>query len=265
MRLHDGIAFRELGPAEGRVVLMLHGYPESSWMWRELMPRVAGAGWRALAPDLPGFGDSPPDLPLTWERCIEAVERFRSAAGIERCVLCAHDWGTLYGLPWACEHPDAVEGLVISSGGFFPDGKWHGMAQAMRTPGTGEELVRNLTREDWGELIRGLAPKISEQDLDEYWKAFEGEERRQGHLDFYRSCDFPKFARYDGRLAALGVPALLVWGANDQFAPLAGAHRFARELPDSELVVIDRAGHFVWEDEPERSGEAVTAFLAARL
>ena len=261
MREAGGLAYREAGPEGGRVVLLLHGYPESSYMWRELMPVIAEAGWRALAPDLPGFGDSDPDLPLTWESCVRAVERFRSAAGVERCVLCAHDWGTLYGLPWACEHPDAVEGLVISSGGFFSDGRWHGMAEVMRTPGEGEELLQNMTRTAFGELMHQVAPALEEATFDEYWRNFESEERRQGHLDFYRSCDFPKFAPYEGKLAALGVPSLIVWGAHDPFAPLSGGQRFARELPDSELVVFDDAGHFVWEEEPGRCAEAMEGFL----
>jgi haloalkane dehalogenase len=84
-------------------------------------------------------------------------------------------------------------------------------------------------------------------------------------LDLYRSGDFAKLEPFDGSLAALGVPVLLVWGAGDPFAPLAAAHRFERELPDTELVVVEDAGHFVWEDAPVRCAEAVTAFLAARL
>ena len=98
--------------------------------------------------------------------------------------------------------------------------------------------------------------------MDEYWKAYADDARRQSQLDFYRSMDFEKLAPYEGRLAALGVPVLLLWGGQDPFAPLAAAHRFERELPDTELVVLDDAGHFVWEDEPERSAAALAAFLA---
>ena len=87
---------------------MLHGFPESSYMWEGVMPAVADAGWRAVAPDFAGFGDSEPDPPGTWERHIEAVERFRRELGIERCVPVVHDWGGLIGMRWACEHPDAV-------------------------------------------------------------------------------------------------------------------------------------------------------------
>jgi haloalkane dehalogenase len=254
------LAHREEGPENGPVALLLHGYPESSYMWRHAMPTIARAGRRAVAPDLAGFGDSEPDPPGTWERHVESVERFRREQGVERCVLVVHDWGGLIGLRWACEHPDAVQGLVISSTGFFPDGKWHGMAAALRTPGTGEQLVEGLDRDGFAGVLRSASDGFGDDAIDEYWKAFADERRRRGQLELYRSGDFEKLAGY--RLADLAVPVLLLWGEHDEFAPVAGAHRFERELDDTELVVVDGAGHFVWEDAPERCAEALTSFLA---
>jgi len=254
------VRHREEGPADAPVVLLLHGFPESSYMWRHVMPAIAGAGLRAIAPDLAGFGDSEPDPPGTWERHVEAVERFRRELGIERCVLVVHDWGGLIGLRWACEHPDAVEGLVISSTGFFSDGQWHGMADALRTPGVGEQVVDGIDRDGFAGLLGSLSSGIGDDAVDEYFKALADEPRRRGLLELYRSGDFSKVAEHD--LAALDVPVLLVWGESDEFAPVAGAHRFDSELRDTELVVIDDAGHFVWEDAPERCAEAVVRFLA---
>jgi haloalkane dehalogenase len=255
------LAHREEGPADGPVALLLHGYPESSYQWRHLMPVLAEAGWRAVAPDLAGFGDSPPDPPGTWERHVESIGQFHEELGLGQVVLVVHDWGGLIGLAWACDHPDAVRGLVISDTGFFADGKWHGLAQTMRTEGQGEELLRNLDRDGFAAMMSQASPGIDEAAIDEYWRGYEGEERRQGHLDFYRSMDFEKLGRYDGQLAALGVPALMFWGEDDRFAPVSGARRFERELPDTELVVVEGAGHFVFEDAPERAAEAVAAFL----
>jgi haloalkane dehalogenase len=255
-----GLSYRESGPADGPVALMLHGYPESSLMWSGVMPAVAEAGWRAVAPDLAGFGDSPPDPPGTWERRVDSVERFRGELGIERCVPVVHDWGGLIGLWWACEHPEAVEALVISSTGFFPDGKWHGMAHGLREQGTGEQLLEALSREAFGQLLREQCPSMTDEALDEYWKAYGDEERRRGQLELYRSGDFSKLERFD--LASLGVPVLLLWGEDDAFAPVAGAHRFERELPDTELVVVEGTRQFVWEDAPEECASALTGFLA---
>jgi haloalkane dehalogenase len=136
--------------------VLLHGYPKSSYMWGPLgAPRGRLARDRARPRRLRGFRARSPG---TWERHVEAIERFRRELGIERCVLVVHDWGGLIGLRWACEHPDAVSALVISSTGFFPDGRWHGMAEALRTPGTGEEVVAAIDRTAFGRLLRAGQP-----------------------------------------------------------------------------------------------------------
>ena len=254
-----GLAYRESGPKDGPIALLVHGYPESSYMWRDVLPALAESGRYAIAPDLAGFGDSEPDPPGSWERHVESIERLRRELGIERCLLVVHDWGGLIGLRWACEHPEAIEALVLSSTGFFPDGRWSGMAEALRASGTGEQVVAALDRDGFGGLLLALSPSMSEEAIDEYWKAYADRPRRRGQLELYRSGDFEQLARYD--LASLDVPVLLVWGETDEFAPVAGAYRFERELSDTELVVIDGAGHFVWEDAPEACAAALTGFL----
>lgn len=256
----SGLAYREAG--EGDPVLLVHGYPESSWMWRHLQPALAAAGHRTIAPDLAGYGDSPAAPPGTWEHHVEILDRFRRGLAIERAALVVHDWGGLIGLRWACENPDAVRALVISSTGFFPDGRWHGLAEALRREVDGERIIEGMTRASFGELLQATSPAFDDRAVDEYWKAFAGEERRRAHLELYRSGDFSKLSAYQGRFAALGVPVLLVWGQNDGFAPVAAGHRFVAQLPDVRLVVVDAAGHFVWEDAPERTSEEVVAFLS---
>jgi haloalkane dehalogenase len=255
------MAYREAGEPGAPAVLLVHGYPESSYMWRSAVDAVAGAGWRAVAPDLPGYGDSEPDPPGTWERHVEALERFRSALGLDGVVLVTHDWGVMVGLRWACDHPGAARALCISDGGFFADRRWHDVANVMRTEGEGERLIEGFTREGFEAMMGQLSPGIRGEAVDEYWKGFESDERRQGHLDLYRSGDFDKLEPYEGCVAALGVPALVMWGARDRFAGVKMAHRFHDELPGSELIVFDEAGHFVWEDEPEATAQALVDFL----
>jgi haloalkane dehalogenase len=229
-------------------------------MWLSLMGSLAAAGWRAVAPDLYGMGASEPDPPATWERAVEAIGRFHEDLALGRVALCVHDWGGLAGLAWACEHPDAVSALVIANSGFFPDGRWHGLAKAVREPGTGEEVAAALSRETIAMTLRGLSPGIDDDAIDEYWAGLE--RRPELMLEFYRSCDFEKLAPYDGGLAALGVPTLLVWGGKDEMAPVGGAYRFRKEIPGAELVVLEDAGHFVFEDEPQETARVVTQFLA---
>jgi haloalkane dehalogenase len=257
------IAFRDTGPADSdRVpVLLIHGFPQTSYMWRHLMPAIAETGRRAVAPDLLGYGDTPPDPPGTWEHQIEALEGFRREVGLDQSVLVLHDWGGLIGLRWACEHPDAVAGLVVSNTGFFPAGKWHGMAQALRTEGQGEELMENLTRDALGMLLRDGSRGIDDAAIDEYWKTFATPEGRRGPLELYRSGNFEKLEPYQGRLAELGVPMLILWGEDDEFAPVAGAYRFNKEVPGSKLVIVEGSGHFVYEDDPERCAREIVEFL----
>ena len=265
----EGIAYRETQPdgwdGSGATALFLHGYPTSSYLWRNVLPAVADAGCRAIAPDLPGFGDSPADLPGTWERQVEHVERFRQGLGLERVILGVHDWGGLIGLRWACDHPDAVEALVLTDTGFFPDGKWHGMANTLRTEGEGEQFVANVNRDLLAMATRQISPSLPDDAVDEFFKAFSDPDRRRNQLDLYRSGDFEKLEPYRGKLAALGVPAKIVWGEKDEFAPVPGAYRFKKELPDAELVVLEEAGHYLMEDEPERVAREIASFVDAHV
>ena len=260
------LAHREVLPAGDPVgtLLCVHGYPESSHMWRATLDAAARAGWRAVAPDLPGYGDSPLGDPAdgagTWEGHVDALTRFHDDLGLGPVVLCVHDWGGLIGLRWACDAPDRVSGLVISASGFFPDGKWHGLAQAMRTPGEGERLADGMTREGFTAMLAAVS-RMDAEAVDACWRAYATPERRAAHLALYRSGDFEKLEPYAGRLAALGVPALLVWGSEDAFAPLAGGRRLREELPGARLVVLEGEGHFLFDDAPALTAGLVAGFL----
>jgi pimeloyl-ACP methyl ester carboxylesterase len=265
MKRAAGLAYREEGPADAPAVLLVHGFPESSYMWRDALPALGAAGRRALAPDLPGYGDSEPDPPGTWERHIEALERFVSALDPGPVALVTHDWGVMVGLRWACENPERVDALVISDGGFFADRRWHDFANVMRTPGEGEQLIAGFTRDGFAQMMKGLSSGIGDDAVDEYWKGLADETRKRGALELYRSGDFEKLEPYEGRLARLALPTLILWGAGDRFTTVKNAHRFHEEIPASELKVFEDAGHFVWEDEPNATTEALVDFLARRL
>ncbi|WDT93617.1 alpha/beta hydrolase [Thermoleophilum album] len=256
------LAYRCHGPRDGLPVLMLHGYPESSYMWRHLLGPVGEAGFRAIAPDLANFGDSPLVRPGNWERQIERVELLRRAIAVDRFVLVVHDWGGLIGLRWVLERELELAGLVVSCTGFFSDGRWHGLAETMRTPDRGEELMEALTRDLFAQALRSEWQGFDDATIDEYWKGLADREHRMAQLELYRSGDFEKIAPLEGRLRELDVPTLVLWGGRDRYAPVGGAHRFAKLLPQAELVVFDDAGHFVFEEAPERCTEAVLALLA---
>jgi len=260
-----GLTYREAGPADGHPVLCLHGWPESSYMWRLTIEVLAQAGLRAIAPDLPGYGHSPVRRPATWAMHIGAVEDFRRALALDRLALCVHDWGGLIGLRWACDHPDAVTALTISSTGFFADGKWHDLAKVMRTPEAGEHLMQQQTRDSIATVLRSASRGMDDEAIDDYARGFATDEGRRAMLDLYRSGNFEELAPYEGRLAELGVPTLVLWGEDDPFAPMAGARRFADQIPGAQLEVIAGAGHFVADDEPEAFAQALARFLGPAL
>jgi haloalkane dehalogenase len=259
------MAYREAVPDQATdlaPVLCIHGFPQSSYVWRHLLPALADSSRRAVAPDLRGFGDSEPDRPGTWERHLESVESFRRAIGLGRVVLVVHDWGGLIGLRWACDHPDAVAALVISNTGFFPDAEWHAIAKALQTEGQGETLIDSFSPEGLEAALSGLGSSFDQDALDQYWKAFTSEDRRRSILELYRSGDLSKLEPYRGRLAAIGVPTLILWGGGDQeYTPVEGAHSFLEMIPGATLVLVDDAGHFVFEAEPQRCVDEVIGFL----
>lgn len=240
-------------------LLFLHGFPESSFMWRHLLEATASAGWQGVAPDLPGYGDSPYGGDGSWEAHVQAVDDFHREQELGPVVLVMHDWGGLIGLRWALEHPEVVRAMVVSNTGFFPDGEWHSMAKTMRTRGEGEGFIEGFTLETLAGMLRGVSTGMDDRSIAEYAKVFSTPERRRGTLELYRSGDFEKTAQYD--LATLDMPALVLWGENDPFVPVAGAHRFLKELPDAELAVLPDVGHFLYDDAPQACADAVVAFL----
>ena len=258
------VAYREAlpdGEETGVPVVCVHGFPESSLMWEPVMTAAAAAGRRALAPDLYALGDSSDFGSATFEHTRERFAEWLDGLGLDRAVLVVHDWGGFVGLSWACENPDRVAGMVISDTGFFADGKWHGMAEAVRSD-QGEALVGALDRDGFAGLLNAGAAAFSEAEIDAYWAPFADDGRGQrATLEFYRSMDFEKLRPWQGDLAGIAAPTLLLWGADDPFAPLAGANRFEREIPGARLVAIEGAGHFVFDQERERCAAEIVRFL----
>ena len=258
------VAYREAlpdGPASGPPLVCVHGFPESSLMWEPLLEAAAGTGRRGLAPDLYGFGDSADFGPATFENSRERFSAWIDELGLESAVIVVHDWGGFVGLSWACDNPDRVAGLVVSDTGFFADGKWHGMAEALRSD-QGEALVGSLDRGGFTGLLNSGGETFSEAEIDAYWEPFAAGRGQAATLEFYRSMDFEKLGPWQGKLAEIDAPALILWGAEDPFAPLAGAKRFERELADARLVAIEGAGHFVFDERRQRCVTEVLAFLA---
>ena len=188
-------------------MICVHGFPESSLMWEPLLAALAERRpARRSRPTSTRSATRPTSARPRSSTASSASARWIERCDLDRVSLVVHDWGGFIGLAWACEHPDRVEALVISDTGFFADGKWHGMAQAMRSD-QGEEIVagarpRRLRRR----CCAPTATRFADAAIDAYWAPFADGRGQRATLEFYRSMDFEKLAPYEGKLAELGVP-----------------------------------------------------------
>ena len=261
-----GLAYREAGPPDGPAVVLVHGWPYSSYMWEPVLERLGAAGLHAVAPDLAGFGDSEPDPPGTWERHAASLERLRAELGLGRVALVGHDWGVSIALRWAASHRGDVSALVLPNGGAaLVEGHWHPVAEDMRQDGEGEAFMRYLGRELFDAGLRQISSAMTEAARDEYYKCVADWPRRACVLELFRSADPDELVPYVDEPARLGVPTLVLWGRNDDLAAMSVAEHFHRITPGSELIVLDHAGHALVDDAPAETAGAITDFLGVQL
>ena len=264
----DGLrmAFIDEGPRDAPVILMLHGEPSWSFLYRHVIRTVVAAGLRAVAPDLAGFGDSEPDPPGTWHRHAASLERLRAELGLGRVALGGHDWGLSIALRWAADHRDLVSALVLSNGGAaLVEGRWHPVAEDMRGSSEGEAFMRYLSRDLFDAGMRQISRHMTAQARDEYFKCLADDARRAGTLELFRSADAEELVPYVTEPARLAVPTLVLWGAHDDVARMSVAEHFHDITPGSRLVVLEQAGHALYDDAPQEASAAIADFLAVEL
>ncbi len=264
----DGLelAYRHAG--EGPPVLLLHGWPTSSHLWRNVMPALAAAGRSAIAPDLPGFGASakPPDAPYTLDYQACALAGFLDTLEVTRTSLVVHDFGGPVGLLWAVRHPDRLERLVILDTLLFTR-KLHTMRALLallRLPGLGPLFVRPRALR----LILRLGVTnrhvLSPEAVDGYLAPFAAPEAQRTLLRTLLQPRFDEFEEIHAGIDRLrDTPTLIAWADRDLLLPRAERRRIARALPDAETTTIRHAGHFLQEDQPLELARLVGDFLSA--
>jgi len=285
----EGLRVRCVTAGEGRPVVLLHGWPTSSFLWRGVIPGLAARG-RVIALDLPGFGrsDRLRDGAYTLDfqaRCLEAVLQQLDAPEV---ALVLHDLGGPVGLLWAVRHPERVARLVVLNTLLFPDaraarlfmasGSFAARARAIlgvarvplhlkatmlaaHTPGLrallfgrlGVALVLRLG------TSRRLGPGIAAAHASAYAS-------RDGRRALARTLLDPRREELEEivrNLHRLRAPALVAYGPRDRLLPgvKAEMHRLAAELAGARLATVPAAGHFVQEDEPETLGRLLDEFL----
>lgn len=255
----------QAGPAAAEAVVFVHGNPGSADDWAALAGAVGGAGRRALAADLPDFGETlaPPGFEHTVPGYATFLQRTLEALGVERVHIVLHDFGGPIGLAWAAMHPDRLASATLINTGVLPGYRWHRLARIWRTPLVGELLQATATRSGFRWLInrgepRGLPRPFVEKMYDQYDRR-----TRRAVLKLYRATD-PGSAGADlaAQLAARDVPALVVWGERDGYLPARFAERQRDAFPSAEVHLLSESGHWPYADAPEAVERLLLEFLS---
>ena len=271
------IFYRETGPVKAPTLLLLHGFPSSSHMFRELMPRLADR-FHIVAPDLPGFGrsDMPPRerFAYSFELIATVIERFTEVMGLERFAIYIFDYGAPTGLRMALRHPERITAIITQNGNAYVEGLsdgWNPIRAYWQepTPSNRETLRSMLTPETtrW-QYLHGVSDEslVSPDgySLDNFYLSRPGVDDIQ--LDLFGDYKsnvalYPAFQEYFRK----HQPRLLaVWGKHDPFFLPAGAEAFKRDLPGAEVRFFD-TGHFALETHAPEIADAITAFLTRKV
>jgi pimeloyl-ACP methyl ester carboxylesterase len=274
LRLDDvDVFYREAGPADAPTVLLPHGYPCSSYEFRNLMPLLADR-WRLLAPDFPGCGYSgtPDGFAYDFDGYADLLDRFATEVGAERFVLYLHDFGSQIGLRLAIRRPDRIAGLIIQNGDIYEDqlGPKYAPLKAYfenPTPEARAKLAEAVTEEGFkDEFLNEVRPELAALIAPDLWKlhwALTTPRRREIAVQVIAGLkeNLAWFPRYQAYLREHRPPALIVWGPQDGYMPEGSARAYLRDLPDAELHLLD-GGHWLLETTLEETARLIRDFLS---
>ncbi len=271
------IFYREAGEIDAPVVVLLHGFPSSSHMYRNLIPALADR-YHVIAPDLPGFGlsdmPSSSDFEYGFAAFSNVVTNLLDQLGIERYSLYVMDYGAPTGFRVALAHPDRVTALIVQNGNAYEDGMgdfWAPTRAYWNDNGpVNRDAMRPFLSLD-GTRFQYLAGTRDEARIDPAaWLYDQLFLDRPGNVEIqldiiydYRTniALYPAFHAY---LREYRPPALILWGENDPIFLADGARAFLRDLPDAELHLFD-TGHFALEDKADEMIPVMRDFLARHL
>jgi pimeloyl-ACP methyl ester carboxylesterase len=264
------IFYREAGSLGAPKLLLLHGFPTSSHMFRDLIPLLADR-LHIAAPDLPGFGLSPsPGGQLTFERMAQTIDRFTEQVGFDRYAVYVFDYGAPTGFRLAVKHPERITAIVSQNGNAYAEGLsegWNPIRAYWKdnSPANREALRALLSPETtvW-QYTHGVPdPTIVSPDgysLDNFYLSRPGVAEVQLDLfgDYQSNVGlYPKFQEY---FRTHQPPLLAAWGKNDPFFLPAGAEAFKRDLPEALVRFFD-TGHFALETHVNEIAAVIREFL----
>jgi pimeloyl-ACP methyl ester carboxylesterase len=267
------IFYREAGPPNAPKLLLLHGFPSASHMFRDLIPLLADR-FRIVAPDLPGFGRS--DMPArgsfayTFDRIAEVIDRFTEVIGFDRYAVYVFDYGAPTGFRLAAKHPERITAIISQNGNAYEEGLsegWNPIRAYWREASpANREALRDLLKPEstiW-QYTHGApdATRVSPDgySLDNFYLSRPGADEVQLDLfgDYKSNVSlYPAFQSY---FRTHKPPFLAVWGRNDPFFLPAGAEAFKRDMPNAVVRFVD-TGHFALETHAAEIAAAIRDFL----
>ncbi len=277
MRLPHGITLHldQAGPADGAPVLLLHGFPDTHRSWRGQLPALADAGFRAIAPDLRGYGGSSKPRRVVDYRVdalLDDIVALLDRLGLPRAHLVGHDWGGVLAWALAMRQPERIDRLVILNAPHpatylrqlrSPDQlrrSWYVLA--FQCPWLPERLLCRLARTHGMPPgpVRGVPP-LPDPERRAYAAAFATPADLRGPVNYYRAVLRHDLRTARARLAPIPNPTLVLWGDQDVVLGPGLLDGLERWVPDLRVQRFRTAGHFVHQDQPDAVNDALVAFL----
>jgi len=275
----DGLKlfYREAGASEAAALLLLHGFPTSSHMYRDLIPTLADR-YRVVAPDLPGFGftEAPERkrFKYTFAHLAEVIEHFTKAIGLNRYALYVFDYGAPIGFRLAIRHPEQITAVISQNGNAYLQGLsegWNPIQAYWKEPSSeNRAALRAFLKPEATEWQYRHGVPTPERLSPDAWTLDAALLARPGNdeiqLDLFGDYQsnvalYPKFQEY---FRMQRPPMLAVWGRNDPFFLPAGAEAFKQDNPDTEVHLLE-AGHFALESQGPEIALIIRDFLARKL
>jgi pimeloyl-ACP methyl ester carboxylesterase len=269
-----GIFYREAGSPQRPTLVLLHGFPSSSHMFRDLIPKLAGR-YHVIAADMPGYGYSdqpPPDkFTYTFDHIANVMDHFLDSVGVKKYSVYMQDYGAPIGFRLLVKHPNRIQSIISQDGNAYTEGLSPFWAEFIapywkeRTPES-EKKVRSLLTIDTTrfQYSKGFPhPEYVSPDsytFDQMALDRPGNQEIQLALMYDYQNNVAQYPQWHETLRTAKTPVLAVWGKNDPIFLPAGAEAFKRDAPDAEIHLLD-SGHFALEDQSQTIADYILAFL----
>lgn len=271
------VFYREAGPVDAPVLLLLHGFPTSSHMFRNLIPLLADR-YRVIAPDYPGYGQS--DMPdraafeYSFAHFTDIIDQLTVALGATKYSMYVMDYGAPIGYRLALKHPERVQTLIVQNGNAYVEGLgafWDPIkaywadGSATHRAALAHLVTLELTKFQYTDGMGDVA-RISPDN----WVIDQALLDRPGNADIQLDMlhDYgtnpPLYPAFQAFFREYQPPTLIVWGKNDVIFPEPGAHPYLRDLPKAEMHILD-SGHFALEDKLDVMAPLINTFLDRHL